>query len=230
MWNWISRDWVRNWFSWGASKLADGSLYVVEILSYLISVRNQWEKRQWRASDWTDVGAAAYHSSPRRKHPHSPRRPHKSSPHYWTGGRRVSWAGQISPRMSFLVFVLCPHPPPLSPDRQCLSYHEGSSSSNRKNCKRRKRMCTGVRLRVYIVHNLRGRREVSNGKAQDHRRRGYPVCNGISWLWKLCRDAQNTSSQAQTGVSFLPRNVHATFILPDCRVMLIVCSIRIMED
>lgn len=67
------------------------------------------------------------------------------------------------------------------------------------DCKRCKRMCTGVCERVYQLHYFGSQRAMSSGEAQDHQRRGHPVCHVHVGFWYVRGAAQTLSAEIQRG-------------------------------
>jgi len=67
-------------------------------------------------------------------------------------------------------------------DRQRLAHHEERRTAHGQNRKGRQGVRAGVRVGVHQLHHVRGGGEVPAREAQDDRRRGHPVRDGLARL------------------------------------------------
>lgn len=112
-----------------------------------------------------------------------------------------------------------PHPPSqarslnvrLSPsggdaeDRERLAHHEGGGAGDGEDLEGGEGVRAGVRVRIHLLHHVRGGGEVPDGEAQDDRRRGHPLRHGHARVRKLRRVAQDPSIQVAAGAYIMFR-------------------------
>ena len=76
-------------------------------------------------------------------------------------------------------------------DCKCVADHEVICPRDGEDLEGGEGVRAGVRVRVHLVHHVRGGGEVPDGEAQDDRRRGHPLRDGHPRVRKLRRDAQD---------------------------------------
>ena len=128
------------------------------------------------------------------RHWHWARRHYTTRRQYWESGWRAERAPCKTLSRAGYFFANC----------KCGANHEKFNPTEWKNCKGGERMRPRVRLRIYLIHNLRSCGTVSTGETKNYQRRRYfrdflicitvffryLVCAEYPWLWSLCRAAE----------------------------------------